>query len=55
MGKKDQCKAIVQRLLGDTSANQVDAMGEDDCVAKCKQMVSDFLGATIADKEFSGL
>ncbi|MFP4424656.1 MAG: hypothetical protein ACLFP2_05530 [Candidatus Woesearchaeota archaeon] len=55
MSKKEQCKAIMGRLFGEASAAQVDNMAEENCVEQCKRKVTDFLGSSIADKEFSGL
>lgn len=45
MSKKDQCKEIMSRLFGPSTANKVDEMSEEDCVDKCKSMVSGFLGS----------
>jgi monoamine oxidase len=55
MGKKDQVKAIMSRLLGPASAAQVDSMSEEECVQKCKEQISSFLGESVAEKEFTGL
>ena len=44
MTKKDQCKELMAKFFGPASAAQVDNMGEDDCVAKCKSKVKGFLG-----------
>ncbi|MGM5488251.1 MAG: hypothetical protein ACQESG_04845 [Nanobdellota archaeon] len=55
MGKKEKCKEIMKRLFGDASATQVDNMAEENCVEECKKKVSDFLGPSIADREFAGL
>lgn len=51
MSKKEQCKELMQKFFGPASAAQVDAMGEDECVAKCRAKVSGFIGEDKA-KEF---
>mgnify|MGYP006283727171 FL=1 len=55
MGKKEKCKEIMGRLLGEAAASQVDDMSEDDCVPKCKEQIKNFLGETTAESEFAGL
>lgn len=54
MGKKDKCKELMNQFFGAASAAQVDAMGEDDCVAKCRAKVAGFLGEDKA-KVFDGI
>jgi hypothetical protein len=54
MSKKDQCKAIMLKIFGQASANQVDSMGEDECVAICRAKVAGFLGEDKA-KEFDSI
>lgn len=54
MGKKEKCKTIMMKYFGPASANQVDAMSEDDCVAKCRAKVKGFLGEEKA-KEFDSI
>lgn len=44
MTKKDECKRLMGELFGPASANQVDKMTEEECVAKCKEKVKGFLG-----------
>ncbi|MCK4997315.1 hypothetical protein KAS08_03345 [Candidatus Pacearchaeota archaeon] len=44
MAKKEKCKEIMVKLFGPATGNLVDSMSEDDCVAKCKDKVSKFLG-----------
>lgn len=44
MTKKDQCKELMTKLFGPATGSQVDAMSEDDCVAKCRAKVKGFLG-----------
>jgi hypothetical protein len=44
VSKKDQCKDLMSKLFGPATANMVDAMGEDDCVAKCREKAKGFLG-----------
>jgi hypothetical protein len=51
LGKKEQCKNLMLKFFGPATANMVDSMSEDDCVAKCKQKVTVMLGADKA-KEF---
>jgi hypothetical protein len=55
MGKKEDCKAVMTKLLGPNAASQVDQMTEDDCVLKCKEIVAQFLGESVADREFGSL
>ncbi len=42
------------KFFGPAAASQVDSMGEDECVAKCKAKVAGFLGADKA-KEFDSI
>ena len=51
MSKKDKCKELMAKFFGPATANVVDAMSEEDCVQKCKDKVTAFLGAEKA-KEF---
>jgi hypothetical protein len=44
VSKKDQCKELMRKFFGPATANMVDAMSEDDCVAKCREKVKGFLG-----------
>jgi hypothetical protein len=55
MGKKEMCKEIMTRLLGPNAAAQVDEMDEDNCISKCKEIVSQFLGDSVADREFNSV
>ena len=54
MSKKEQCKEIMTKLFGPATANLVDSMTEEDCVQKCKEKVTSFLGAEKA-KVFDGI
>jgi len=54
MSKKDQCKAIMAKLFGPSSAAIVDSMTEEDCVEKCKTKVTAMMGETEA-KEFDSI
>jgi len=51
MSKKDKCKEFMKQCFGEASANTVDDMGDEDCVAKCRAKISGFLGEDKA-KEF---
>ena len=51
MTKKSQCKELMQKFFGEASASTVDAMSEEEVVAKCRQKVKGFLGEERA-KEF---
>lgn len=42
--KKEQCKELMSKLFGPATAASIDAMTEDECVAKCKTKVNAFLG-----------
>ncbi len=44
MGKKEKCKELMNKFFGPASANMVDSMSEDECVAKCRAKVKGFLG-----------
>jgi monoamine oxidase len=44
MSKKDKCKELMIKFFGPNSARLVDAMSEEDCVAKCRARVKGFLG-----------
>jgi hypothetical protein len=44
VSKKDQCKELMTKFFGPSTAALVDSMTEDDCVAKCKEKVKGFLG-----------
>jgi monoamine oxidase len=44
----------MMKFFGPATANVVDAMGEDDCVQKCKEKVKAFLGEEKA-KEFDSI
>lgn len=54
MGKKEKCKELMSKFFGPASAAQVDAMSEDECVAKCRAKVKGFLGEEKA-KEFDSI
>ena len=54
MGKKEKCKDLMLKFFGPATANLVDSMSEDDCVAKCKQKVLVMLGPDKA-KEFDSI
>lgn len=54
MGKKEQCKELMEKFFGPASAKLVDEMGEDDCVPKCRAKVAAFLGEEKA-KEFDSI
>ena len=54
MSKKDQCKEIMGRLFGPATADLVDTMSDDDCVARCRQKVETMLGPELG-KEFDGV
>ncbi|MCF7860722.1 hypothetical protein K9M79_00630 [Candidatus Woesearchaeota archaeon] len=51
MGRKERCKELMAKYFGPATAQLVDTMTEEDCVDKCKQRVSAFLGEDAA-KEF---
>ena len=51
MSKKDECKELMKKFFGPSTAALVDSMSEDDCVEKCKAKVKGFLGEEKA-KEF---
>ena len=44
----------MKKFFGPATANMVDSMSEDDCVAKCREKVKGFLGEEKA-KEFDSL
>ena len=44
MSKKEESKKIMAKLFGPATANLVDTMTEDECVAKCRKKVAGFLG-----------
>ncbi|MFH0874976.1 MAG: hypothetical protein V1859_03500 [archaeon] len=44
MTKKEKCKEIMASFFGPATANLVEMMSEEECVAKCKENVLDFLG-----------
>ena len=48
MGKKDECKKLMAKFFGPASAAQVDDMGEEECVAKCKAKVAGMIGSDAA-------
>ncbi len=48
MSKKEQCKKLMSKFFGPSSASQVDAMSEEECVEKCKAKVAGFLGESKA-------
>lgn len=52
MSKKDKCKELMSKFFGPASAKLVDAMTEEECVQKCREKVSAFLGEDKA-KEFN--
>jgi monoamine oxidase len=54
MGNKEKCKELMSKFFGPASAGQVDSMGEDDCIAKCRAKVAGFLGDDAA-KEFDSI
>jgi len=54
LSKKEQCKELMKKFFGPATANMVDSMSEDDCVAKCREKVKGFLGEEKA-KEFDSL
>ncbi|MGM5484628.1 MAG: hypothetical protein ACQEP1_02030 [Nanobdellota archaeon] len=54
MSKKEKCKELMTKFFGPASAAQVDSMGEDECVEKCRSKVAGFLGEEKA-KEFDSI
>jgi hypothetical protein len=44
MSKKEKCKELMLKFFGPASANLVDSMTEEECVAICKLKVSKLLG-----------
>jgi monoamine oxidase len=44
MGKKEECKKLMEKFFGTASASIVDSMSEEECVAKCRAKVAGFLG-----------
>jgi len=54
MGKKEQCKELMKKFFGEATANTVDSMSEEECVAKCRTKVAGFLGEDKA-KEFDSI
>ncbi len=54
MGKKEKCKELMIKFFGEATGATVDAMSEDECVAKCRTKVAGFLGEDKA-KEFDGI
>ena len=54
MTKKERCKELMLKFFGPAAANQVDSMEENECVSKCKGMVSGFLESDKA-KEFDNI
>ena len=54
MSKKEQCKVLMAKFFGPSTAALVDAMSEDECVEKCRTKVKGFLGEAKA-KEFDSI
>ena len=54
MSKKDKCKELMAKFFGPASANMVDTMSEEECVAKCRAKVAGFVGEEKA-KEFDSI
>ena len=54
MSKKEQCKKLMLKFFGQATANLVDSMSEEDCVAKCKAKVKGLLGDE-KSKEFDSI
>ena len=44
MSRKDKCKELMSKFFGPATAGMVDAMSEEECVAKCREKVKGFLG-----------
>lgn len=44
MTKKEKCKELMAKFFGPATATAVDAMSEEECVAKCREKVKGFLG-----------
>ncbi len=44
MSKKDQCKELMAKFFGPSTAALVDTMSEEECVQKCRDKVRGFLG-----------
>ena len=42
--KKEQCKVLMSKFFGPSTAALVDGMSDEECVAKCKAKVRAFLG-----------
>lgn len=51
MAKKEKCKELMGKYFGPASAAMVDNMSEEECVNKCRDKISNFLGQEKA-KEF---
>lgn len=54
MNKKEKCKELMLKFFGPASANLVDYMTEEGCVAECKKKVEGMLGPDKA-KEFDNI
>ena len=55
MAKKEQCRNLVQKLIGDAAASQVDDMADEDCVDKTKELIRMYLGETVAENRMKGI
>ncbi|MBR9676034.1 hypothetical protein GOV05_03430 [Candidatus Woesearchaeota archaeon] len=51
MSRKDQCKQLMSKFFGPSTAAMVDKMSEENCVSECRNKVKSFLGEEKA-KEF---
>tara|TARA_Y100000294_G_C8569405_1_gene342199 strand:+ start:5686 stop:5850 length:165 start_codon:yes stop_codon:yes gene_type:complete len=54
MSKKNKCKKLMSKFFGSATADLVDRMNEEECVAKCRAKVAGFLGEDYA-KEFDNI